>query len=72
MACVNGHIIRLDVVKAEIRRIESVSAILAQVCSVDIGDRDVYLRVAPSEPVWITDDMPAIFHVESNTDWYIR
>ncbi|MCD8270580.1 MAG: hypothetical protein LUD46_20465 [Parabacteroides sp.] len=69
MACVSGHIIRLDVVRAEIRRIEAVSAILAQVCSVDTG---AYLIVSPSEPVWITDDMPAIFQVKSNTNWVVE
>ena len=79
MACVRGHIIRLDTIRAELGRIEAASACLrrtarvgarlSKVCDVDYG---VWLRVAPSDPVWVTETMPALFEVRSNTEWRIE
>ena len=79
MACVKGHIIRVETARVELERIESVSATLRWMarsgarltkgCGVDYG---VWLLVAPDEPVWVTDEMPALFGVRSNTEWRIE
>lgn len=79
MACVKGHIVRLEVVRAELgrigtmsaglRRMDRIGARLSKVCDVDNG---VWLLVAPSDPVWVTGDTPALFEVRSNTDWRIE
>lgn len=46
-----------------------VGARLSKVCDVDYG---VWLLVAPSDPVWVTETMPALFEVRSNTEWRIE
>lgn len=79
MACVSGHIIRIETVRAELERIGSVSATLrrmarvsarlTKICGVGYG---VWLLVSPDEPVWVTDEMPALFGVRSNTEWRIE
>ena len=79
MACFRGHIIRLEVVRAELRRIETMSAglkrigrigvRLSKVCSVDDGE---WLLVSPADPVWVAEDTPAYLTVHSNTDWNIE
>lgn len=43
----------------------------ATLCTVCYIDRMLYLRVSPSEPVWVTEDIPALFEVRSNTSWDI-
>lgn len=79
MACVRGHIIRVDRVRAELGRIEAagatlrrmarIGARLTKVCGVDYGR---WLLVSPDEPVWVTDETPALFEVRSNTEWIIE
>lgn len=79
MACVKGHIIRVETARVELERIESMSATLrriarigvrlTKVCGVDYG---VWLLVSPDEPVWMTGDTPALFEVRSNTEWRIE
>ena len=79
MACVRGHIVRLETARAELRGIEAMSAglkrigriglRLTKVCSVDDG---VWLLVSPADPVWVTEDTPAYLTVHSNTDWNIE
>lgn len=31
-----------------------------------------YLNVAPVEVVWVTIDIPAMYSIESNTDWRVE
>lgn len=79
MACVKGHIVRLEVVRAELgrigtmsaglRRMDRIGARLSKVCDVDNG---VWLLVSPSDPVWVTEDTPAYLTVHSNTDWNVE
>lgn len=71
--------VRLEVVRAELGRIETMSAglkrigrtgvRLSKVCSVDNG---VWLLVSPPDPVWVTEDSPAYLMVHSNTNWNIE
>lgn len=35
------------------------------------GDTDPYLRVNPTETLWLLD-FPLTYHVYSNTDWTVR
>ena len=71
MACVSGKIIRVETVRVELERIGSVSATLRRMArgGVDYG---AWLLVSPDEPVWVTDEMPALFGVRSNTEWRIE
>lgn len=59
---------RVDVVGAELTGQSRMGATLCTVCYID---RMLYLRVSPSEPVWVTEDIPALFKVRSNTSWDI-
>lgn len=79
MACVRGSILRKDTVAVETKRRSGIAALLKTVsrqmgvtlCTVCYIDRKLYLRVSPSEPVWVTEDIPALFEVRSNTSWDI-
>ena len=62
------NVTRADAVGAELTGQSRMSATLCTVCYID---RALYLRVSPSEPVWVTEDIPAIFEVRSNTSWDI-
>ena len=62
------NVARVDAVGAELTGQSRMSATLCIVCYID---RTLYLRVSPSEPVWVTEDIPAIFEVQSNTSWNI-
>ena len=62
------NVARVDAVGAELTGQSRMSAALCIVCYID---RTLYLRVSPSEPVWVTEDIPAIFEVQSNTSWDI-
>lgn len=78
MGCVKVDIRRIGCTRASLARIPSASvslvampvvqASLTPVCSV--GGL-YYLRVTPSEPQWITPDMPARYQVRSNTRWNV-
>lgn len=59
---------RADAVGAELTGQSRMSVTLCTVCYID---RTLYLRVSPSEPVWVTEDIPALFEVRSNTSWDI-
>lgn len=59
---------RADAVGAELTGQGRMGATLCTVCYID---RMLYLRVSPSEPVWVTEDIPALFKVRSNTSWDI-
>lgn len=59
---------RADAVGAELTGQSRMSVTLCTVCYID---RMLYLRVSPSEPVWVTEDIPALFKVRSNTSWDI-
>lgn len=59
---------RADAVGAELTGQGRMSVTLCTVCYID---RMLYLRVSPSEPVWVTEDIPALFEVRSNTSWDI-
>lgn len=59
---------RADAVGAELTGQGRMSVTLCTVCYID---RMLYLRVSPSEPVWVTEDIPALFEVHSNTSWDI-
>nr|DAH10822.1 MAG TPA: hypothetical protein [Caudoviricetes sp.] len=59
---------RTGAVGAELTGQSRMSATLCTVCYID---RMLYLRVSPSEPVWVTEDIPALFEVHSNTSWDI-
>lgn len=60
--------VRADAVGAELTGQGRMSVTLCTVCYID---RMLYLRVSPSEPVWVTEDIPALFEVRSNTSWDI-
>lgn len=45
-----------------------ISASCSLVCSVNSNH---YLRVQPSEPLWVDIDLSAQWDVESNTNWNI-
>lgn len=62
------NVTRADAVGAELTGQSRMSATLCTVCYID---RTLYLRVSPSEPVWVTEDIPALFEVRSNTSWDI-
>ena len=62
------NVVRADVFGAELTEQSRMRATLCFVCYID---RTLYLRVSPSEPVWVTEDIPAIFEVQSNTSWNI-
>ena len=79
MACFRGHIIRLEVVRAELRRIETMSAGLKRIGRIGVRpskvcrvDARVWLLVSPADPVWVAEDTPAYLTVHSNTDWNIE
>ena len=67
MACVNGYIkridnisgslIRMDIVRGEIERIEKVSAILSQICDSDIGD---FIRFDPKYLSWDASEIGVV------------
>jgi len=59
---------RADAVGAELTGQGRMGVTLCTVCYID---RMLYLRVSPSEPVWVTEDIPALFKVRSNTSWDI-
>lgn len=59
---------RVDAVGAELTGQGRMGVTLCTVCYID---RMLYLRVSPSEPVWVTEDIPALFKVRSNTSWDI-
>lgn len=59
---------RADAVGAELTGQSRMGVTLCTVCYID---RMLYLRVSPAEPVWVTDDIPALFEVRSNTSWDI-
>lgn len=59
---------RADAVGAELTGQGRMSVTLCTVCYID---RMLYLRVSPSEPVWVTEDISALFEVRSNTSWDI-
>lgn len=59
---------RADAVGAELTGQSRMGVTLCTVCYID---RMLYLRVSPSEPVWVTEDIPALFEVRSNTSWDI-
>ena len=59
---------RADAVGAELTGQSRMSVTLCTVCYID---RMLYLRVSPSEPVWVTEDIPTLFKVRSNTSWDI-
>lgn len=62
------NVVRADVFGAELTEQSRMRATLCFVCYID---RTLYLRVTPSEPVWVTEDTEAIFEVQSNTSWDI-
>ncbi len=62
------NVARTNAVGAELTGQSRMSAALCIVCYID---RKLYLRVSPSEPVWVTEDIPALFEVRSNTSWDI-
>lgn len=62
------NVVRADVFGAELTEQSRMCATLCFVCYID---RTLYLRVTPSEPVWVTEDTEAIFEVQSNTSWDI-
>lgn len=59
---------RADAVGAELTSQGRMGVTLCTVCYID---RTLYLRVSPSEPVWVAEDASAIFEVQSNTSWNI-
>lgn len=59
---------RLASVGAELTGQSRMSVTLCTVCYID---RMLYLRVSPADPVWVTEDIPALFEVHSNTSWNI-
>ncbi len=58
-----------DGIRTSSRRIGgSLSFTVSLVCTVG----KPYLRVTPTEMVWVTEEMPASYRVESNTNWKIQ
>lgn len=79
MACIEASLARLDRVTVETTRLERVSAALARLEGVTADVNLVcyvggilYLRVSPAELQWVTEEMSAVYSVESNTTWNVQ
>lgn len=70
---------RLERVRAETARLERMAATLARLERVRADVNLVcyvggilYLRVSPTELQWVTEEMAAVYSVESNTTWNVQ
>lgn len=79
MACIEVSLARLERVRAETARLERMSATLARLERVRADVNLVcyvggilYLRVSPTELQWVTEEMAAVYSVESNTTWNVQ
>ena len=79
MACIEASLARLDRVTVETARLDRVSAALARLDGVTADVNLVcyvggilYLRVSPAELQWVTEEMAAVYSVESNTTWNVQ
>lgn len=79
MACIEASLARLDRVTVETARLERIAASLARLEGVTADVNLVcyiggilYLRVTPKELQWVTEDMAAVYSVESNTNWNVQ
>lgn len=79
MGCVEVSIARRERVAAETSRIERITAELSRLERVTASVNLVcyvggilYLRVSPMELQWITEEIPAVYSVESNTVWNVQ
>lgn len=69
MACIEGSLLRVDVMASQIRRIDRMLAQISKVCYVD---KTLYLMVSPDEPLWVSTEIEANFEVKSNTRWSVE
>lgn len=60
---------RIGGISASIKRIGGISAFTSLICSINEGN---YLRVIPTEPMWINVDISADYSVITNTEWMVR
>lgn len=69
MACIDGSILRVDVMAAQVRRIDRMLAQIAKVCYIN---KELYLTVTPSDVQYITADKPVTFFVRANGNWHVE